>query len=181
MRVEFQATSFVLFCSEYWGTSGKQNYFFWFGGVLTGAGPSLRYCYRIIDQLDLTSQADPGDHSQATSLPHQPFGGPFSWLILGLPSPPPTGGPFSRTCLTIVASRGPSHDFPQAAGDIFELNMYNLSIIPNSRARQPSGLYELCTATGGNRTRDHLDQDSATWVGQYLSMCPAAGVRLRSY
>ena len=50
--------------------------------------------------------------------------------------------------------------------------MYSLSIIPYGRARQPSGLYELCTSTGGNRTRDHLDQDSATWVGQYLSMCP---------
>ena len=58
--------------------------------------------------------------------------------------------------------------------------MYSLSSIPEGRGKQPNGLYQLYTATGGNRTRDHLDQDSATWLRQYLSVCLAAGVTLRS-
>ena len=83
-----------------------------FGGVLTGAGPSLRYCYRIIDQLDLTSQADPGDHSQATCLPHQPLVGPsagFSWASLTW-----TWNSDHRSDQGIPPCS--SHDFPQAAG-----------------------------------------------------------------
>ena len=51
--------------------------------------------------------------------------------------------------------------------------VYRLSIVPGS-------LCQLYMATGGNRTRDHLDQDSASWLGQYLSMCLIARAWLRS-
>ena len=115
---------------------------------------------------------------QATCLPHQPLVGPSAGLSWACLPHQPMVGP--------SAGLGPREQqgdgVPTEGVAQYEIGTCILYIFAHiSPQSDTNGLYELCTATGGDRTCDHLDQDSATWLGQYLSMCLAAGVRLRSH